>query len=90
MVSFTDHCNAISLDRLTSKLNLEKINGTLIISFLCKPEFSSTTKNLLFLLKPQKAHSSASDWGRYTSSCFKESPRTFFKTFRISKLKKRL
>ena len=90
MVSFTDHCNAISLDRLTSKLNLEKINGTLIISelwYFNKPEFCSTTKNLLFLFKPQKAHSSASDWGRYTSSCLK---RALGHLLKLPSLKKKL
>ena len=75
------------------KLNLEKINGTLIIFFLCKFEFSSTTKNMLFYQKDKKPHTLASDWREYTNSCFKENAGTFSKNsttqenIRISRLK---
>ena len=51
MVSFTDHYDEISLERLSSKIKLEKVNDN---SLLCQPEFSSTKKNLLFLLKKQR------------------------------------
>ena len=63
------------------KLKLEKINGSYFNnSLLCKPEFSSTTKNLPFLLKTQKIpHLLANDWREYTNSCFKENVRTFSK-----------
>ena len=49
MVSFTDHYNAISIDRLPSKPKIG--TDSWYNSFLCKSEFSSTTKNFLFLLK---------------------------------------
>ena len=43
MVSFTDHCNAIFVDRSWYFNN----------SLSCKPEFSLTSKTFLFLLKTQ-------------------------------------
>ena len=42
MVFFTDHYNAISIDRLPSKTKIEKVLWFLII-LLCKTEFSSAT-----------------------------------------------
>ena len=49
-------------------------------SLLRKPEFSSNTKSLLFLLKtPENNHSLANNWVEYTKSCFKRNPRTFSK-----------
>ena len=48
MVSFTDHYNAISIERLPSieKLKLEKIRDTLIILFYVSPR-SPQLKRLL-------------------------------------------
>ena len=54
MVSFTGYYNAISLDRLHSKTKIGKDSWYCDNSLLWKPEFSSTTKNLLFLLKTHK------------------------------------
>ena len=54
MVSFTNHYNAISIDRLPSKTKIEKYSWYLNNSLLCKSEVSSTTKTFLFLLKTQK------------------------------------
>ena len=54
MVSFTDHYNAISIDRIFSKTKIGKDSWYFNNSLLHEPEFSSTTKNLLFLLKTQK------------------------------------
>ena len=52
-------------------------------SLLCKPEFSSATKNFLFLLKNKQTknnnHSLASDWWEYTKSHFKENAKIFSK-----------
>ena len=61
MVSFTDHYNAIFIDRLPSQIKIgrEKIRGTLIILFYAS--LSSPQLQRLFLLKTQKSHSSASD-----------------------------
>ena len=88
MVSFTDHSNAISIERLpTKKQKFEKVHDILKILFY-------VSLNLLSLLKAQKNnHSSASDRWEYTKSRFKENARTFSKSsttqgnIRISKLK---
>ena len=79
MVSFTNHYNAISIDRLPSKT---KISWYFSNSLLCKPEFSSATKTFLFFLKKnikKNNHSSASDWWGNIKSSFKENVRTFSK-----------
>ena len=56
MVSSTDHYNAISIDRLSSKTKIGKDSWKrfMKIILLCKPEFSSTTKTSIFLLKTQR------------------------------------
>ena len=56
MVSFTDYYNAISIDRLSSKTKIGKDSWKrfMKIILLCKPEFSSTTKTSIFLLKTQR------------------------------------
>ena len=43
MVSFTDHYNGISIDRLPSKTKIGKDSWRFNNYFLCKPEFSSAT-----------------------------------------------
>ena len=48
MVCFTDHYNAISIDRLHQKLKLEKIHGALIILFDVSPS-SPQLQTLCFL-----------------------------------------
>ena len=53
MVSFTDHYNAIFIDRFPSKTKIGKDSWYFNNSLLCKPEFSLTTKTFLFLLKTQ-------------------------------------
>ena len=47
MVCFTDHYNAISIDRLHQKLKLEKIHGALIILFDVSPS-SAQLQRLCF------------------------------------------
>ena len=54
MVSFTDHCNAISIDRHPSKTKIGKHSWYFNNFLLCKHEFSSAANNFLFLLKTQK------------------------------------
>ena len=54
MVSFTDHYNAISIDRLPSKTKIGKDSIYFNDSLLRKPEVSSATETFLFLLKTQK------------------------------------
>ena len=51
MVSFIDHYNAISIDRLSSKTKIGKYSWYFNNSLLCKPEVSSATKTFLFLLR---------------------------------------
>ena len=53
MVSFTDHYNAIFIDRFSWKAKIGKDSWYFNNSRLCKPEFSLTTKTFLFLLKTQ-------------------------------------
>ena len=48
MVSFTDHYNAIFIDRLPSQTKIGKDSWHFNNSFLCKPEFSSTTKTCFY------------------------------------------
>ena len=73
MISFTDHYNAIFIDRFPSKTKIGKDSWYLNNSLLCKPEFSLTTKTFYFLIKNTKHnHFSASDWLENTKSTFKE------------------
>ena len=79
MVSFTDHYNAISIDRLASKTKIGKGSWYFNNPLLCKPEFSSATKASCFIKNTKKKHSSASDWWEYTKSHFKENAKILFK-----------
>ena len=51
MVSFTDHYNAISIDRLSLETKIGKFSWFFNNSLLCKPKFSSATKNFISLFK---------------------------------------
>ena len=51
MVSFTNHYNAISIDRLSSKTKIGKYSWYFNNSLLCKCQVSSATKTCFFLLK---------------------------------------
>ena len=53
MVSFTDHYNAISIDRPSSKTKIgnDSWKRFIKIILLCKPDFS---QELLFLLKTER------------------------------------
>ena len=94
MVSFADHYNAISIDRLSSKTRIGRDSRYFNNSFLCKFKFSSPTKNLFLFIKNTKKQPLLSKW-EYTKPCFKENARTFSKNpatqenIRISRLKKR-
>ena len=81
MVSFSNHYNAISIDRLYSKPNIGKDSWEILmkIILLCKPEFSSATKTSFFIKNTKSNHSSASDWWEYTKYCFKENAKIFSK-----------
>ena len=81
MVSFTDHYNAISIDRLSSKTKIGKDSWKrfMKIILLCKPEFSSTTKTSFFIKNTKNNHSSTSDWWEYTKYCFTENAKILSK-----------
>ena len=83
MVSFTDHYNAISIDRVPSKTKIGKISWYFNNYLLCKPVFSSATNTFLFLLKQKKnknqSSSSASDRWEYIKSSFKDNAKIFSK-----------
>ena len=61
MVSFTDHYNAIFIDRFPSKTKIGKDSWYFNNSPLCKPEFSLTTDFSFFIKNTKRNHSSASD-----------------------------
>ena len=79
MVLFADHYNAISVDRLPSKLKLGKIRGTLIIFLYVNPNSSQLQRLFFFIKNTINNHSSASDWREYTWSDFKENAKIFSK-----------
>ena len=55
MVSFTDHYNAISNDRLPSKSKIENDSWYFNNFLLCKPEFPSAAKTSFFVKNLKKA-----------------------------------
>ena len=61
MVSFTNHYNAISIDRFPSKTEIGKYWWCFNNSLLCKSKVSSATKTFLFLLKEKKTSTAAVD-----------------------------
>ena len=77
MVSFTDHYNAIFIDRFPSKTKIGKDSWYFNNSPLCKPEFSLTADFSFFIKNTKHNHSSASGWWENTKSSFKEDARTF-------------
>ena len=77
MVSFTDHYNAIFIDRFLSKTKIGKDSWHFSNSPLCKPEFSLTTDFSFFIKNTKHNHSPANDWWQSTKSSFKEHARTF-------------
>ena len=59
MVSFTDHYNAIYIDRLYSKTKIgnDSSKRFMKIILLCKPNFSSTTRTSFFIKNAKNNHS---------------------------------
>ena len=74
VVSFTDHYNAIFIDRFSSQTKIKKIHGILIIFLYVS--LSSPQLQILFFSNTKNNHSSASDWWENTKSSFKD-VRTF-------------
>ena len=54
MISFSDHYNALLIDRLFSKTKIGKDLWHFNSSILKNKDFCSTTKNLLFFLKTKR------------------------------------
>ena len=88
MVSFTDHYNAISIDRLGSKTKVGKNSWKRfrkINVFYVSPSSSQlqrlcvSKKKIAFSIKTQKP-SSAIGWWENTKSSFKEDAKSFFKS----------
>ena len=77
MVSFTNHYNAIFINRFPSKTKTGKDSWYFNNSLLCKPEFSLTTDFSFFIKNTRYNHSLASGWWENTKSSFKEDARTF-------------
>ena len=77
MVFFTDHYNAIFIDRFPSKIKIGKDLWYFNNSPLCKHEFSLTTDFSFFIKNTKHNHPSASDWRENTKSSFEEDSRTF-------------
>ena len=97
MISFSDHYNALLIDRLSSKTKIGKDLWYFNNSILQNKDFCSTTKSLLYFLRTKQSnYSSMSHWWEYTKSKIKETARRFSKNsttqenIRISRLKKRL
>ena len=75
MISFNDHYNAISIDRLPSKTKIGKDSWkrfTKKKKFLRKPKFSSDTQTSFLIKNTKNNRSSASDWWEYIKYRFKE------------------
>ena len=80
MISFSDHYNALLIERLSSKTKNGKdqwhFNNTLLQN---KDFFSSITNLLPFSKIKQNNYSSLSDWWEYTKIKIKETTRRFSK-----------
>ena len=81
MVYSTDHYNAVSIDRLSSKTKIfnDSWKWFMKIILLCKPEFSSTTKTSFFIKNKKNNHFSESDWWEYIKYCFTENAKILSK-----------
>ena len=77
MVSFTDHYNAIFIDKFPLKTKAGKDSWYFNNSPSGDPEFPLTTDFSFFIKNAKYINSSASDWWENTKSSFKEGARTF-------------
>ena len=87
MVSFTDHYDGISKDRLPWKIKIGKDSCNLIIVFYLSPSSPQLQIIFFILVKTQtNNHSSASDWWEYTKFCLKANDEIFFKNSPLKKI----
>ena len=78
MISFSDHYNALFVDRIPSKTKIGKDLWLFNNSLLEKHDFCLTIKNLLAMLKTKRNnYSSTSDWWEDTKCKIKDNVRTF-------------
>ena len=75
ILSFTDHYNAILIDRFTLKTEIGKVSWYYNNSPLCRLEFFLTTDFSFFIKNTKQNQSLASDWWEDTKSNFKEDAR---------------
>ena len=93
MVSFTDHYNAIFIDRFPSKTKIGKDSWYFNNSLLCKPEFSLTTKTFFSLKTQNTTTLQRVTGGKTLNLVLKKMLELFLKiqeNIRISILKRRL
>ena len=94
MVSFTDHCNAIFIERFPSTIKIGRDSWYFNNSLLYKPESSLTTKTFLFLLKTKNTTTTEQVTGERTLNLVLKKILELFqriqKNIRISILKRRL
>ena len=62
MVSFTDHYNAIYVDRFPSKTKIGKDSWYFNYTPLCQPELSLIIDFSFFIKNTKRNHALASDW----------------------------
>ena len=80
MISFSDHYNALLIDRLSSITKIGKDLWHFNSSLLKKKDFCSTTRNMLSILGTKKDnYSSISDWWEYTKDQIKDNAQLFAK-----------
>ena len=80
MISFSDHYNALFIERLSSKTIIGKDLWHFNSSILQNKDFCSTARDLLSFLKTKKNnYSSIIDWWEYTKCQIKENARSFSK-----------
>ena len=78
MISFSDHYNALFIDRFSSKTKIGKDLSHFNNSLIEKNDCCSTTKNLLSDLETKrKNYSSTSEWWEYTKCKIKDNARIF-------------
>ena len=73
MISFSNHYNALLIDRLSSITKIGKDLWHVNSSLLKKKDFCSTTRNMLSILGTKKNnYSSTNDWWEYTKDQIKD------------------
>ena len=86
MISFTDHYNAIPIDRFPSKTKIGKDSWYFNNSLLCKPEFSSATKNSFLFETHKKTTLQEATGGNTANLVLKRMPKYFLKTQPLKKI----